>query len=626
MVGIAEADMRRVPMADGSYAVLRDGRYLFLECKPPAAGAQPFLAKYLAKDEEWTMYQGRQAVALAFNRLEPSVQREVLLTVFDQDIVDARGWIHIVASSRESLTTLCEWFTGTPANASKVMRENGLSTPNLLQGQQVLFPMALLQGPMRLPTPERKAPTLGDSEDALFDLSISLNLLDTAANELDYGSDKGGPYAVYRLKPGEALYTAVVVRFTDYREPGDVLAACDIVQRRSGIADVTNMKPGQRILIPVDMLADRFRPEGSPERRQYEEVVQEAKRLKGQVRARGLEGVVVVLDPGHGGRDYGAAFVEAGLYEDEINYDIAYRVKHILETTTRAKVYMTLWDPDQGDRPSNNTRFVHDTDEQVLTNPRYFNTPDRETDSTFSANLRWCLANAVYLREKAKGTDPRKMVFTSFHCDALFNERLRGTMIYVPGAALRKDGNCSGPSYAKYQEVREGGRPSSTMSDRRRDEALSRNFAEVVLEELGRKRIKRHQEGDPIRSQIRRSPTNVFVPAVLRNNLIPTKVLIEAANLTNPVDRQRLASPQWRQAFAEAYVAALRRYFDDAGSPTGPDFDGNPPAWAEDDSDRHGPAATATASSAQVPPAPKPPAKPAPKPSSKTPTRKKPTR
>jgi N-acetylmuramoyl-L-alanine amidase len=42
---------------------------------------------------------------------------------------------------------------------------------------------------------------------------------------------------------------------------------------------------------------------------------------------------------------------------------------------------------------------------------------------------------------------------------------------------------------------------------------------------------------------------------------VPTKVLIETANLNNATDRQRLADPDWRQTFAEAYVDALMRYY-----------------------------------------------------------------
>ena len=73
--------------------------------------------------------------------------------------------------------------------------------------------------------------------------------------------------------------------------------------------------------------------------------------------------------------------------------------------------------------------------------------------------------------------------------------------------------------------------------------------------------IKVHDTGDPIRNVIRRGGGETFVPAVLRNTMVPTKVLVETANLTNAEDRERLADPQWRQWFAEAFVAAVRAHY-----------------------------------------------------------------
>jgi len=43
---------------------------------------------------------------------------------------------------------------------------------------------------------------------------------------------------------------------------------------------------------------------------------------------------------------------------------------------------------------------------------------------------------------------------------------------------------------------------------------------------------------------------------------VPTKVLVETANLNNATDRSRLADPWWRQQFAKAYVDALKIHFD----------------------------------------------------------------
>jgi N-acetylmuramoyl-L-alanine amidase len=74
--------------------------------------------------------------------------------------------------------------------------------------------------------------------------------------------------------------------------------------------------------------------------------------------------------------------------------------------------------------------------------------------------------------------------------------------------------------------------------------------------------LKVHDAGDPIRNVIRQSGGRAYVPAVLRNAQVPTKVLIEVANMTNPADQKHLANPEWRQWFAEAFVNALRDNFN----------------------------------------------------------------
>ncbi len=568
----------RARVEPGVFAVIKNARTVGLECRPPAGdAAEPFLAKYLADPGQWRQYKDRISVAIPFGRLKPEAQRTVLLTIFKADVVTEEGWWHTVqftgAEGMETVWTLCEWLTGKGTNYKEVAADprNQFPDMTLQRGQRILVPGQLLRPAMQAPTPERfgllgpaTAPPRGPAAEGpppegspLAEAEVDL---DSASRQLYYGADDQGPFALYRLKRGEALFTAVAVRFTDYRDNAAILKACRIIQRRSGIEDVRAMKPGQKVLIPMEMLSDRYHPKGSARRREYEAVLREADRLKkDRVTTRDLDGVVVVLDPGHGGRDHGASKERLGLYEDELNYDIACRIKRIIEARTRAKIHMLLFDPTQGYEPVNRTWFGHDTDEVLLTSPQYKN-----IDARISANLRWYLANSIYRKELEKGTDPRKMIFTSVHADALFNESLRGAMVYIPGAKHRGDGEeHSGKPYDRFKEVCEHPGVTTTAAQRQRDEALSRNFAETLLAALGNHNppIMRHKAGDPIRSQIRQNYGQVFVPAVLRNTLIPTKVLVETANLTNPTDCKRLADPEWREWFAEAYVEALRSYF-----------------------------------------------------------------
>jgi hypothetical protein len=52
-----------------------------------------------------------------------------------------------------------------------------------------------------------------------------------------------------------------------------------------------------------------------------------------------------------------------------------------------------------------------------------------------------------------------------------------------------------------------------------------------------------------------------WLPAVLRGNTVPVKVLIEMANLNNPQDRSRLQDPPFRESFARAFVDSLLAYY-----------------------------------------------------------------
>ena len=562
----------RAEIEPGITATFQDGRALFLECRPPKGGdAEAFFGKCLADPGEWRVYKDRMAVAIPFDRVNPEMRRKMLLALFPKDYVDKDGWWHTALYSgkegQETLWVFCEWVTGKGTNYRNVTdnKHNRLTGSALQSGQRILIPANLLLEVMRQPTPKNKhkheEPKPEESKDDESKLASEEEPpldLEEVSKELTYGSDDQGAYALYRLKPGEALYSAVVVRFTDYKDNELIQTACQTLQKRSGIKDVRDMKAGQKILIPIDMLSDRFLPSNTEQRKEYEETIVEAKRLRKQrIGAKDLEGIVVVIDPGHGGRDHGAQVDKLDLYEDELNYDIACRVKEILETKTRARTYMTVLDKSQGYKPSESKRFTADTDEVVLTTPNYEN-----TDAKVSVNMRWYLANAIYRAEVKKGTEPRKMVFTSFHTDAQFNAGFRGAMIYIPGAKYRREHEEPvGDIYNHIKEAQGHRRAESTAIDRRRDEALSRNFADDLMQALGRHHIHRHTGSDWIRSQIRQDGGRVYVPGVLRNTLIPVKILIESANMTNKADCKNLADPQWRQAFAEAYVDALRAYF-----------------------------------------------------------------
>jgi N-acetylmuramoyl-L-alanine amidase len=546
-------------MAPGAVAIVKSGRTLGLEVSPPRGiSARSFLQKYLAIEMGWSAYEGRMSAFVPFERLKQDVQREVLLAVYPEDVVTSDGWTHRVQDDRETLLTLSEWLTGEAANSRTIMKHGGndLDSINLRAGQLFVVPIGLLRTAMRAPTPERAAPPPSETHD-------------TDPNDaglLAYGSDRKGKYAAYRLRKDENLFTSVVVRFTDISETADVRSACNLIEKRNRIRDTRDMKIGQEIRIPLGLLSDRYLPEGTRGRTNYEAAVQATQVAKSARRntvrpigRRALLTKVVILDPGHGGNDPGATFppgATSGLLEDEINYDIVCRTRELLENAGM-KVYMTMVDRNQGLNPTKAKSFRHDEDEELTTNPPYKN----DRIPPISAYLRWMRTNAIYQEELRKGTLPEDILFISVHTDSIMNSSVRGSMIYVPDAVLRRKSEVGTRSiYARYEEGRNFNRYSATVAETIRDESMSRAFAEVLLEELGKKRIKRHDRGDPIRSKIRRR-NKVFVPAVIRFNKVPTKVLIEAANLVNPTDRKWVSDPWWRQQFSLAITDAVKRHF-----------------------------------------------------------------
>jgi N-acetylmuramoyl-L-alanine amidase len=561
------ADMVRVELEKGATAVITDGRIIALEVAiPDGASAEKFLVKYLGDVSSWRAYRNLKSAGIPYSRLNPAAQRKVLEALFPDDYADEEGWWHTVTyrgrKGAETLFSIAEWLTGKGTNYKEILSiaENSAISEQLRQGDVILIPHALLLEVMTTPTPGRagKARPVPKPNGADLDGSTPVD----GAEDLTYGEDKEGKYAEYRLKRGETIYSNVIVRFTDMSENADIQDACEVVLKRSGLKNAAALKEGQRVRIPLDLLSNAYQPSGSVQRREYDEVREQAKKLNkgGKEGAKGLKGVVIILDAGHGGRDKGAMNVKAGLYEDELTYDIVARLKLALETKTQAKVHVTVKDPDQAFLPTGAKKFVPDDDEFLLTTPPYPN-----DDARISASLRWYLANDIYRKALKAGTKEDRALFLSVHCDSIFNSTLRGAMIYVPGAAYRKsEETADGEIYDRFAEARAQRTVKTTAKQRQRDEVLSYNFASTVISTLNATKkpaIKVHGPGDPIRNVIRQKGGKVYVPAVLRNCMVPTKVLLETANLTNASDCANLADPAWRQAFADALLKAITKHF-----------------------------------------------------------------
>jgi N-acetylmuramoyl-L-alanine amidase len=242
-----------------------------------------------------------------------------------------------------------------------------------------------------------------------------------------------------------------------------------------------------------------------------------------------------------------------GVWESLYVYDIVMRVQRLLSGHTAARVYVTTRDGDQH-RVADVDVLPFSRRHSVLTTPPY-----PIEDSTVGVNLRWYLANSVYRRAVQGGGDPQKVVFLSVHADSL-HPSLRGAMAYIPAASLRGDSaSRSGHAYASRKEVQESPRVTFTEEQRVRSEGLSRELAKELIAAFHAGDLPIHPF-KPVRDKVIRNKS-VWVPAVLRYNSVPAKVLLEVCNLANDQDRRLIQTRAYRQKVAEAIVQGLLAYY-----------------------------------------------------------------
>jgi N-acetylmuramoyl-L-alanine amidase len=174
-------------------------------------------------------------------------------------------------------------------------------------------------------------------------------------------------------------------------------------------------------------------------------------------------------------------------------------------------------------------------------------------------NLRWYLANSIFRRAMKTGVPREKVIFVSIHADSL-HPALRGAMAYIPGASFVKGSyQKKGEIYLARAEVREQPTVTHTRRDALMAEGLSRELAESVMDSFGRKGLKVHPF-EPVRDNVIRRGRE-WVPAVIRHNQVPTRMLLEVCNLGNRKDRALIQTRQYRQQLAEAVYEGIADFY-----------------------------------------------------------------
>jgi len=512
------------------------------------------------KPNEGIMVQGR-AVPKGF--LKPGVaietwidyrdlnsdgKRWALLVLFPRDEWRENQVIHqVVYPKLETVWLISTFFTGHGQNYDELMSINPRLPEKVRVGDRWVIPRQLLAkelGGLKI-RPNRSRP-----EDSLDDEAK----IEAYRKLLTYELNNDEKYAVYHLRKGEAIYSDVVLRYTDRVYPLEVNALSLLIAKKSGIRDVRSIKPGQSLLIPIDYLASPFQPEGSLALKDEKQIRDEIKRTESLSASPNLKGVEIILDAGHGGIDPGAS--ANGLWESDFVYDIANRVRSQLLKETEATVKNTISYPSIRNSIRSRIKKISPSAE-ILTTPPYRN--DGEKPSSVGVHLRWILSNSWTSKFISNKGDDKKTLFISFHADSL-HPSASGTMVYVPGSSGVPDRfQIRGLKGVQVNELPKYGSVTFTPQERFLGEVRSRQFSEILIKNLAQNQLPIHQNR-AIRNIIQREGT-AFVPAVIRYNKSSTKVLIEVANLNNPVDAENLSDPEFRSRFAESVCQAIKAYF-----------------------------------------------------------------
>lgn len=240
-------------------------------------------------------------------------------------------------------------------------------------------------------------------------------------------------------------------------------------------------------------------------------ITQKASNTRQYIKEESKKKKIIVLDPGHGGRDPGAIGY-SGVYEKNITLAMARELKALLDKSGRYKVYLT-----------------------------------RNTDKF------------IPLRDRVKiARNYKADLFMSIHADSAKNRSAKGLSVYTlsetasdkEAAALAERENkadvISGLNLVEHsKEV------SDILINLAQRETMNRSseFAGFMVQEM-KKKVKLV------------SNTHRFAGfAVLKGPDVPA-VLLEMGYLSNRQEEKQLQQKSYRKKLGEATVKAIDRYFD----------------------------------------------------------------
>ncbi len=472
-------------------------------------------------------------VKVPFAFLNYAYKKRALLQIFPNDTETDTSWVHVVTYPSETWSSTAEIFCEEVDYADLLLQENGFEEEDDFRlGQVVKIPARLLDESLRrhplvvtLPAPEVK-PTPQEP------VAPSAKPLHSQDPELKLVTRSGKTYGTYRLKRGEALYSAVVVRFTGRVDADEVNQIARELMLVNGIADASKIPIGTEIKVPLELIDEALLGEEPPQ-------------VKIAPAPRRGRSVHVILDAGHGGKDPGTMMRD--LREDEIAYDLMRRIQDGL-TGKNVRVHSLVSKNGKAEMSNGHTRKAA-RHEYVNVTPAYY-----IEDGRIGLNLRIYLVDAIYRKLLREGVAAEDIIFMSIHLDHL-HPSVGGTMIYIPGANERAAKFKAGEEiFEKYQESRDR-TIFFAAKENRQAESASWAFSQTVISALREAKLPVHAY-KPVRKYVYRGGKK-WTPGIIRYNRVPTAVLIEAANFSNPSDQKRIRTPQFRQQLANAIVQAI---------------------------------------------------------------------